>query len=72
MQMKMMDAMIARDHGKSLRDAGYRFANLDDGWMLAPPAVGPRRGGQVADPAWLAAGGLTSMSGLVKYAHERN
>ena len=74
MQMKMMDEMVAKPGGggKSLAEAGYVFANLDDGWMLAPPTAGPRRGAQVADPDWLAAGGLSSMPELVHYAHQRN
>ena len=74
MQMRMMDAMVATPSGGggSLHDAGYVFANLDDGWMLAPPAAGPRRGAQIADPDWLAAGGLSSMPQLVSYAHQRN
>ena len=60
MQMRMMNGMVAQPGGggSSLRDAGYVFANLDDGWMLAPPAAGPRRGAQAADTDWLAAGGL--------------
>ena len=40
--------------------------------MLAPPAAGPRRGPQVADPRWLNAGGISSMAQLASYAHRRN
>ena len=62
MQMRMMDAMVAKPGrgSDSLAAAGYVFANLDDGWMLAPPAGQPAHTTFSANFSLLLGGGAES------------
>jgi alpha-galactosidase len=55
-----IDALVS----SGMRDAGYRYVNLDAGWAL--PRRGPR-GELLADPARFPAG----MAALARYAHDR-
>jgi alpha-galactosidase len=55
-----IDALVS----SGMRDAGYRYVNLDAGWAL--PRRGPH-GELLADPARFPAG----MAALARYAHDR-